>query len=124
MSVTVIDEMLFKVFGSVEKNNEGTELIFRNNGWDEIFTFFHEQDCCESVWIEDIEGDLSDLEDSPILEAEVVSNKETDYSCDSRTWTFFKFGTAKGHVVVRWCGESNGYYSESVTLKITKTIDF
>lgn len=28
MSVTVIDEMLFKVFGSVEKNNEGTELIF------------------------------------------------------------------------------------------------
>ncbi|EMQ0190328.1 hypothetical protein J8975_16125 [Klebsiella pneumoniae] len=124
MSVTVIDEMLFKVFGSVEKSNDGTELIFRNNGWDEIFTFFHEQDCCESVWIEDIEGDLSDLEYSPILEAEVVSNKETDDSCDSRTWTFFKFGTAKGHVVVRWCGESNGYYSESVTLKITKTIDF
>ncbi|HDK6337024.1 hypothetical protein KD815_01505 [Klebsiella quasipneumoniae] len=88
MSVTVIDEMLFKVFGSVEKSNDGTELIFRNNGWDEIFTFFHEQDCCESVWIEDIEGDLSDLEYSPILEAEVVSNKETDDSCDSRTWTF------------------------------------
>ncbi|WP_434663230.1 DUF7448 domain-containing protein [Klebsiella sp. MISC125] len=59
----------------------------------------------------------------PLLEAEVVSNQEETNS-GSRTWTFFKFGTAKGHVVVRWCGESNGYYSESVSLKITRRIDF
>ncbi|AUV93391.1 MULTISPECIES: DUF7448 domain-containing protein [Klebsiella] len=123
MSVTVINEMLDKIFVSVEKNNEGTELVFRH-GWINTFTFFHVYDCCESVWIEDVEGDLSDLEDSPLLEAEVVSNKDETDTNVSRTWTFFKFGTAKGHVVVRWCGESNGYYSESVSLRITSRIDF
>jgi hypothetical protein len=57
------------------------------------------------------------------LEAEVVSNKEeTDPMFPEHG--LFQFGTAKGHVVVRWCGESNGYYSESVSLKITSRIDF
>jgi len=34
------------------------------------FRLYHEQDCCESVWLEDICGELSDLLDSPLLEAD------------------------------------------------------
>lgn len=83
------------------------------------FALYHEQDCCESVAIEDIAGDLADLVGSPLLTAEeAVSDPPSDlkreYTPESETWTFYRLGTIKGSVVVRWLGESNGYYSESV----------
>lgn len=84
----------------------------------------HSQDCCESVWVDDIVGDLSDLEETPILKASEDTNcddlREEDvtsgYTPESFTWTFYNFSTIKGHVTIRWYGTSNGYYSESVSL--------
>jgi len=112
-----INDMVGKVFTSVTQ--DGAEMVFANDT--EKFKFLHYQDCCESVYIESIVGELSDLEGEPLLIAEEVSGeipeaKEDEY-IDSRTWTFYKFATRKGYVDVRWFGESNGYYSESVDLE-------
>jgi hypothetical protein len=99
------------------KNNED-EIVFYVGGQPR-FRLFHNQDCCESVTVEDVVGDLGDLVGSPILMAEEVSSQENppgvtkDYQ-DSFTWTFYKIATIKGYVTIRWYGESNGYYSESV----------
>lgn len=83
------------------------------------FQLFHEQDCCESVSIQDIAGDVADLIGSPLLTAEEsVSDRPgeiTESADDSETWTFYRLSTIKGSVVVRWLGSSNGYYSESVS---------
>jgi hypothetical protein len=97
--------------------NENDELIFTTNEG-EIFKAYYDQDCCESVRIEDIEGDLNNLIGTPILQAEEVTNSEDtlgkiEYP-DSFTWTFYKLANIKGYVTIRWLGESNGYYSESV----------
>jgi len=46
------------------------------------FTFFHSQDCCESVDIEDVCGDVDDLVGSPIVYAEEVSNRAREARLD------------------------------------------
>lgn len=79
---------------------------------------WHTQDCCESVTIEDIEGDLEDLVGRPLFVCEEVSNDDPNAS-ESGTWTFYRFATEKGYVTVRWYGTSNGYYSESVNSDIS-----
>ncbi|MDQ0976594.1 hypothetical protein QFZ31_006646 [Neobacillus niacini] len=81
-----------------------------------VFKMYHDQDCCESVYIEDIIGDLDDLIGTHIGLAEEVTEEGTDSEWgDSFTWTFYKIVSIKGAVTIRWYGSSNGYYSESVS---------
>ncbi len=89
------------------------------------YVLYHESDCCESVTIEDIDGDLSDLIGHPILVAEESISDKNPKGCkfeyqDSFTWTYYKLDTIKGGVTIRWYGESNGYYSESVNFRKDK----
>ena len=74
---------------------------------------YHEQDCCESVWLESYDGCLLDLINSKITMAE-KSVVKTSVDCESQTATFYKLSTNKGSCTFTWRGESNGYYSESV----------
>ena len=108
-----------KVLTKIEGDRYSDSMNFYTDDG-EVYNMYHSQSCCESVSIEDICGDLDDLIGSPILDASCEEGgddpdgfKASEY-CDSYTWTFYKLHTAKGHVTIRWYGESNGYYSESV----------
>jgi len=65
---------LGKTFVSVEKQGDDEIHFETDNG--EHYKMYHSQDCCESVSIEDICGDLSDLVGSPITIAEKRSSDE------------------------------------------------
>lgn len=114
----MLQKMVGKTMISVTET-ANDELRFKTD--DGItFRFHHVQDCCECVHIEDICGDLADLVGSPILLADEISSDRypAPERHDSYTWTFYKFATLQGSVTVRWLGESNGYYSESVDLQM------
>jgi len=108
--------MVGKTFTRVYGGVGDGEMVFENDT--ERYVFTHDQDCCESVDINDVVGDLEDLVGEPLLMAEEVSGAtEPDVKhSESYTYTFYKFATRRGYVDVRWLGESNGYYSESVDL--------
>ena len=118
-TICKVDELKGKTLSRVDASN--SEIVFTTTAG-EVYKMYHMQDCCESVYIESIVGDLDDLVGSEILVAEdsenlfdVIKNfgKQED-SEESYTWTFYKFATRKGYVDIRWYGSSNGYYSESV----------
>lgn len=119
-TISTISALIGKTLMSVEKTDDEINF-FTTDG--ERFCMYHSQDCCETVYIESIVGDLNDLVGSPILLAEEVTHQGENPECvtppeyqDSFTWTFYKLATAKGYVDIRWYGDSNGYYSESVDL--------
>lgn len=74
--------------------------------------FYHEQDCCENVYIEL----MSPLEilNGTIISCEIVEIPEKYNPYDHTTSTWLKIATSEGYFTAIWRGESNGYYSESV----------
>ena len=96
-------------------NSYYDELYFYTDDG-EVYKMYHEQDCCEKVFLYDICGDIEDILGEPLLMAEEVREEGEPLSeyDESYTWTFYKFATIKGSVTLRWYGTSNGYYSETV----------
>ena len=120
-SIRNFDELVGRILCRAEADGEMLTLYLSDANY---VQFYHEQDCCENVYIEDIVGDLNDLVGEPILVAEEVSNYNAEplyEGEESYTWTFYKFATRKGYVDVRWYGSSNGYYSEGVSVKVVDT---
>lgn len=103
----------------IEKGEEEDSITFLTTDGEE-FVMLHTQSCCESVFIEDVIGDIEDLLHLPLLMAEEVRSEEDmrkEYTGEhdvSHLWTFYKFATNKGSVTLRWYGTSNGCYSEAV----------
>jgi len=88
------------------------------------YNLYHAQDCCEYVRIVKIIGDIDNILNEEIIFAEEDGGAKdpdwaTDYNYDdSHTWTKFVLATKNANVEFWFLGESNGYYSESISIKI------
>lgn len=111
-----IDVLVSEVLTHIDTDEKNSETILTTESG-KIVKIFHVQDCCETVSIEDTEGDWHKLVGKVIVEAskdEVPQGDPPPEYPDSWTRTTLKFRVDGETVISRWIGESNGYYSESV----------
>ena len=120
MKSAKVEELIGKTIAEITGMAEQSEEIRIVCTDGTKYKFYHSQDCCETVDVNDVVGNPEDLIGSPVTMAEESTNcyergeDPENKSLDSHTWTFYKFATLKGYVTIRWLGESNGYYSECV----------
>ena len=101
----------------VRDHDDGDRIIFTTNE-DKRILMHHNQDCCESVTINKVEGNLENLVGAEILVAsQEIEKGDAANGYDSETKTTYNFETSKGKVVIVWIGTSNGCYSETVDIE-------
>lgn len=102
-----------KTLSSVEKIKNNVLIFKTEDGLK--FAMYHEQDCCERVYLETC-SELNDILKSEIVKAEISSSRKREDWGDVCQWTFYRITTKDGGFAsLRWYGESNGYYSTSVS---------
>lgn len=120
------DHLMGKTIADIQglkKDSEYVQIRFTDGSY---LSMYHEQDCCESVTLEDFDNDAETLIGSTMLKVEECISNENDEEFNpladydySYTWTFYTIFTSKGIMKLRWYGTSNGWYSEDVTLSVT-----
>ena len=83
------------------------------------------QDCCNQGWLEDIMDYDDNMIGSTLLDIEAVwaekgHDAPTSYCQESHTWSYLRFKFSTGILGMRWCGTSNGYYSETADVTLYK----
>ena len=120
--MNIIGKTIVKIQHDITRNgmhgNEGSVFTLDDGS---VVGMFHYQDCCESVNIEETQGDEDNIIGSPITyvsdEEVESSNPEATYDEDSFTITHITIRTNKGSVTYIWHGSSNGYYGEGVSFE-------
>jgi hypothetical protein len=91
------------------------------------YYLYHQQDCCEYVRLVDVIGDVDNILNEEIIFAEEDGGANdpdwySDNYNDSHTWTKFVLATKNGNVEFWFLGESNGYYSEHISIKVEEIV--
>jgi len=114
-------ELKGKTITSIDGSNsdDSDTIITTSDG--SIYTLTHIQDCCENVRVYGSVGNIDDVLNEEVIDAEDTNPMDNpnapDYKYyESATWSQFRIVTNKGSFEIWWLGESNGYYSETVSV--------
>lgn len=122
MKVNTYTEFSGKIIQEIrgcKKHSDEVTIMFTDGS---CLKFYHQQDCCESVLLEDY-----DITPEWLVDSKIISVEERIYRSgegieplntydQSYTWSFYAIKTSSSTMVLRWYGESNGWYSETVDI--------
>lgn len=118
-----IESLVGKTIATIEglqADSERVRITFTDGT---TYVQHHEQDCCESVLVSQVDGNPSIHIGEKLMSIKETTLSNSNEVDESGTATFYKVVTTRGWLDWRWQGESNGYYSESVDYSITNEKD-
>jgi hypothetical protein len=122
-NICSFSDIVGKTLTKVENDSDDELYFYFSDG--SFSRMWHDQDCCEHVGLVEGYDELSALIGSPLLIASEETNQDNPPEHpDSWTWTFYKLATLHANATLRWLGESNGYYSESVDFALFDPISY
>jgi hypothetical protein len=131
---TLVGKTITAIHKTPDADGNASELQFECSDGSQ-YHMYHDQCCCENVYLYDTNGELDAIIGLKIHDAYESSSASDDgtgcaqalyskhfdpneHDDDSCTWTFYRIVVSDGRnsatVVLRWLGTSNGYYSESM----------
>lgn len=118
------EKLIGEVLESIDYSSNDDDIILFRTKSGKTFQMYHQQDCCENVHMEDLQGNWADLVGKVVRDVTVDSGDlgepPSDSYNDSFTRTHFRFVVDDATVISKWIGTSNGYYSEEVSFKELK----
>jgi hypothetical protein len=109
--------MVGKTIVRIDGLAEGSKLVTFHCLDGSAFRMLHDQECCESVELVDVDEPAS-IGDGLVRSASMATFDASSVGKnDSETWTFYKIAIGWSVLCLRWCGSSNGCYSEKVSFE-------
>ena len=115
----VVGKTITSILG-LEEESQQVQILFSDGS---KLNFHHWQDCCEWVCLYDFElttsldkiigGVINDARE----DGRDATNDDNECTDESGYWTFYNINTSRGCINMRWLGQSNGYYSEDVSVE-------
>lgn len=99
---------MYSLVGNILTNVVRVDDAIQFSIKDHEYKIAHEQICCETVYLDDVVGDLKDIEDTIILDA-----KETISKCGAY---FYDIRSIKGSVTLRFMQEYSSMYSSKASI--------
>ena len=113
----MVGKRLVKIDGATPSSECVTFRFDDGTAWQSM----HMRDCCESVSVHRVDGNIEELLGKHVTFADETSESNVDppgeYN-DSWTWTRQRITAGDARVVIVWLGESNGYYGETPYLSL------
>lgn len=106
------ENLIGEILSYVDVDTETNRILLTTQSGKTIM-IYHDQECCEGVEIQSVEGDWLKLVGRPITSAEQFEEDATeqvvpDWDCGSCTKTTITLKADDATVVSRWIGTSNG----------------
>ena len=108
-----IPNLIGSVVDDIQQNTETLTIKLQDG---RTYLFGHEQECCEKVYLADMNGDINDLIGQTIT---IAHFSESPDKKSTTAWTFVHLSSPKGSLVIRWNADTDTQYSTDVCIRVT-----